>query len=81
MCLESRRLVVPNVQTADWPVLTGFRGMHIQMYSVPVELDSIKRFIDGALLLRMNTLIFDIGHNWQSTTSGANGLYTHETLS
>ncbi|OHB59844.1 MAG: hypothetical protein A2Y12_10665 [Planctomycetes bacterium GWF2_42_9] len=80
LCLESRRLIVPHVQISDWPAMSGFRGMHIQMYSIPVELDSIKRFIDGATLLRLNTLIFDIGHNWQSTTSGANGSYTRANL-
>ncbi|OHB56945.1 MAG: hypothetical protein A2Y12_08985 [Planctomycetes bacterium GWF2_42_9] len=80
LCLESRLLIIPSVQITDWPKITGFRGMHLQIYSTPFEPDSIKRFVDGAMLLRMNTLVFDIGSNWKSTTNKANGSYTREQI-
>ena len=74
-------VAIPSVEIRDWPAMTGFRGLNLQMtYRAPNDERSIKAFVDGMFRLHYNTVLYEIGKNWQSDTPGASWGYTRSQI-
>ena len=74
-------VAIPAVEISDWPAMTGFRGLNLQMtYRNPNDERSIKAFVDAMFRLHYNTVLYEIGKNWQSDTLGASWGYTRAQI-
>ncbi|OHB56949.1 MAG: hypothetical protein A2Y12_09005 [Planctomycetes bacterium GWF2_42_9] len=67
--MQGSSLIVPAVAIDDYPAITGMRGLDLQMNGNIQDVNSVKHIVQAGFKTHLNTLVFDIGKNWDSNSS------------